>query len=175
MSNLKYCNELLETLNIMEKGLLTPLESISGKSLNYVFAENKMTIGQIAVHCGAWPEYFMTDKPSWEPVKWTCRFVDYPLTLDIVKGIISVGFNSIRNKLKLIDDQLLEIDEKGNKGPGYIICRLMLHTMVHSNQMAYLRQIIDPEWSDRGMFGKMAAAYIKLSYFTERDKNVFGF
>ena len=178
MNNRKHCEEIIEVVNKMEKGLLAPINSISEKNLNHVFAENKMTIGQIAVHCGAWAEYFMTNNPSWEPVKWTCKSVSYPLSLENVKMIIKNGFNAIRSKLNFINDDLLEIDEKGEKGKGYIICRLLLHAMTHGNQMAYLRQILEPELKESeisGMFGSMATAYIRLSYFTEIDKRVPGF
>lgn len=175
MNNRKFCEELIEVVNAMEKGLLTPLQKISVEQLNYVFADNKMTIGQIAVHCGAWAEYYMTDNPTWDPIKWTCKEVSYPLTLEIVRDVLIIGFGAMRVKINSIDDELLEIDEKGEKGKGYIICRLLLHSMTHANQMAYLRQILDPEWKDTNMFGLMATAYIRLSYHTENNKLIQGF
>ncbi len=65
--------ELLRALQVMERGLRAPLEGISEEHLNHVFAPHKMTIGQTAVHAGAWPRYFLSGEKPWEVVEWTCR------------------------------------------------------------------------------------------------------
>lgn len=176
VSSQKHCLELLETIKTMEKGLNAPLENISQEHLNYVFADHKMTIGQIAIHCTAWAEYFMAgeNKKPWELEKWTCRPCEYPLTLDFVYSVVKSGFDAIRKKLESINDDILEI-ENGKKGPGYIICRLQLHALAHSNQMAYLRQLLEPSWEFGSHFGDMATAYIQLGYSTDRDISVRGF
>ncbi|MHA2249507.1 MAG: hypothetical protein ACXAD7_04045 [Candidatus Kariarchaeaceae archaeon] len=176
MSTRKYCNELLEVINVIENGLRAPLENISQITLNHVFAPHKMTIGQLAVHCTAWGQYFMADEDNkpWEVEKWTCIPCEYPLTLQFVNQVMSNGFNAMRDKLNSIDDSKLDL-HNGERGPGYILCRLQLHALSHANQMAYLRQLLDPEWVWGGWFGDMASAYIKMSYHTDRDLQVPGF
>jgi len=170
-----HCDELLAVNDEMETGLRAPLENISQKDLNHIFAQHKMTIGQIAVHTMSWPRYFLSETPPWEKTKWTCRPCNYPLTLAFVNKVIDDGCAAMRDKLNTIHDGLLEIDEQGKRGPGYILCRLQLHTLVHANQMSYLRSLLDPEWTFKGHFGNMATAYIKMSYHTERDKKIGGF
>jgi len=177
MSSRTHCNEFLDLLSIMEDGFRSPLDGISQDHLNHVFAEHKMTIGQIAVHHAAWAEYFMApynEKP-WDVVKWTCRPCEYPLNMKFVNSVIDNGFMAIRNKLESINDELLEIDQEGNKGPGYIVYRLQMHAIAHSNQMSYLRQLLDPEWQFGSHFGDMATALIGLSYKTTRDLRIQGF
>ena len=177
MSSRTHCDELLSILSTMEAGFRSPLEGISQDHLNHVFAEHKMTIGQIAIHHTAWSQYFMAlpnDKP-WEVVPWTCRPCEYPLSLEFINSVMDDGFNALRDKLEHINDDLLEIDEEGNKGPGYIIYRLQMHAIAHSNQMSYLRQLLDPEWKFGTHFGDMATALIGLSYKTTRDLRIQGF
>ncbi|MHA2091265.1 MAG: hypothetical protein ACW98K_10430 [Candidatus Kariarchaeaceae archaeon] len=176
MSTRKFCDELLSILDTMEFGLRAPLENITEDHLNHVFASHKMTIGQIAIHCTAWAEYFMADdnnKP-WKVQQWTCRPCTYPLTFEFVDDTINRGFAAIRDKLLSIDDAGLEIID-GEKGPGYIIYRLQQHILAHSNQMAYLRQLLDSNWDFGTHFGDMASALIKLSYSTSRDHAIPGF
>jgi hypothetical protein len=177
-----HCDELLEVIDVMEAGLRAPLVDISGEHLNHSFAEHKMSIGQIAVHTMGWPQYFMADENNkpWErgssvPDFWTCMPCEYPLTPDFVSGVIEKGCQAMRDKLHSINDDLLEVTSDNEKGPGYILCRLQLHTMVHANQMSFLRQILDPGWRFGGHFGEMATAYIKISYHTSKDKSIGGF
>ncbi len=173
----KNCEELLELTYVMEAGLRAPLDGIREEHLNYSFASHKMTIGQIAVHCTGWAQYFMADddhKP-FELANWTARPMVYPLTLIDVNQAIDNGFAAVREILITQNDEILEITEDGNKGKGYIIYRLMIHALTHSNQMAYLRQLLDPEWEFGGHFGDMASAIISAKYSTERDSNVQGF
>lgn len=179
MSERKHCDELLQVIDVMERGLRAPLEGISQDHLNHVFAPNKMTIGQIAVHTMAYPRWFMSgfeggERP-WEKVKWTCRPCDYPLALAFVNETIDNGCAAMRAMLRRIDDAGLERTPAGEQGPGYILCRLQLHTMVHANQMSYLRQLLDPDWKFGGHFGAMATAYIRMSYHTEKDPRFGGF
>lgn len=176
-SNNKNCMELLILSKVMEKGLWAPLGGISEEHLNYSLAPHKMSIGQIAIHSTAWARYFLSpkdDKP-WEITKWTCRPVDYPLTLSKVKEIFNDGFKAIQDDLSSIDDDLLEVDVHGEKGHGYIIYRLLIHVIAHGNQMAYLRQGLDPEWKYGTHFGDMATAVIAMKYRTDRDLSIGGF
>lgn len=175
MSSRKHCDELLGIIDITEKGLRASLQGISEKQLNHVFAENKMTIGQIAVHTMAWPRYFLSEIPPWKETKWTCRPCVYPLTNSFVSDVIDDGCLAMRSFLSEANDELLEVDEHGNKGKGYILYRLQLHTMVHSNQMSYLRQLLDKDWSFGTHFGDMATAIISISYHTTKDLNIGGF
>jgi hypothetical protein len=151
----------------MERGLRAPLEGISQAHLNHVFAPNKMTIGQTAVHTMAWPRYFLSEEKPWEVVEWTCRPCEYPLATAFVSAVIDDGVDAIRETLERINDAGLEARPDGMKGPGYIICRVLLHTMVHANQMSYLRQLLGPDWKFGRHFGDMATAYIRVSYHTE--------
>ncbi len=167
------CKQLFDLSYVMERGLRSPLMGINDEQLNYTPADNKMSIGQLAIHCTGWASYFIADT-KWEVVPWTCVPVDYPLSLDEVNRIIDEGFDSIRNKLKSIDDDLLEV-EAGKRGKGYIIYRLLIHAMTHSNQMAYIRQIVEPEWDFGNHFGDMATALISMSYSTQRDEKIGGF
>ncbi|MHA2033252.1 MAG: hypothetical protein ACXACX_20325 [Candidatus Hodarchaeales archaeon] len=173
----KNCNELLELTYVMEIGLRAPLEGITENHLNHSFATHKMTIGQLAVHCTGWAQYFMADEGNkpFELAKWTAKPMSYPLSIDDVNTTIDDGFKAIRDILTTQNDDLLEITEDGKKGKGYIIYRLMVHALTHSNQMAYLRQLLDPEWEFGGHFGDMASAIIRTPYYTERDLNVQGF
>ncbi|MCE7737082.1 MAG: hypothetical protein GPJ54_19505 [Candidatus Heimdallarchaeota archaeon] len=173
----KNCEELLKLTYVMEAGLRAPLDGISEEHLNYSFASHKMTIGQIAVHCTGWAQYFMgddDDKP-FELAKWTAKPMKYPLILTDVSRAIDDGFAAVRKILTTQNDDILEITRDGKKGKGYIIYRLMIHALTHSNQMAYLRQLLDNEWEFGGHFGDMASAIIKTNYTTERDLNVQGF
>ncbi len=168
------CDELLQLTDTIEDGIKVTLEGITGEVLNFSPADNKMSIGQLAIHCYAWAQYFLADTKPWEPVKWTCMPVEYPLTVDMVMAVIDDGLKSIRSKLTEIDDDKLELVD-GKKGPGYIIYRLLIHSMVHSNQMAYIRQIKDKEWKFGSHFGDMATAIIGLKYHTDKDTSIFGF
>lgn len=168
------CNELLKLTDAIEPGFWAPLENISKEFLNHSFALHKMTIGQIALHCSAWASYFIAEEKPWEVQKWTCRPVEYPLTLDVVNQSIKEGFLAIKNKLNSIDDEILEIENK-EKGKGYIIYRLLIHFMAHGNQMAYLRQLLEPDWDFGSHFGDSASAIINTKYSTMRDIDVRGF
>ena len=175
--NNENCIELLELSKIMERGLWAPLEGISNEHLNFTIASHKMSIGQIAIHSTAWARYFLSAKDAkpWNIVKWTCKPVEYPLTLSIVNNIFDDGFKAIRDVLLSIDDNLLEIAEDGDKGHGYIIYRLLIHTIAHGNQMAYLRQGLDPDWEFGSHFGDMATAVIAMKYHTDKDLRIGGF
>lgn len=166
---------------IMEKGLRAPLEKISQDILNFSFNENKMTIGQLAIHCTAWAQYFLApdNAKPWlvgtGKERWTCKPMSYPLTLEMVNQEIEKGFEVIRNTLIHSDDDILEVRDGNKKGHGYIIYRLLIHVLTHSNQMAYLRQIKDPEWGFGSHFGDMATVIIKTKYATSRDLTIPGF
>ncbi len=96
--------------------------------------------------------------------------------MEFVSEVVADGMAAIGETLGRIDDAGLERRADGGKGPGYIICRLLLHTMVHANQMSYLRHLLDPEWEFGGHFGHMATAYIRVSYHTEPpERGVRGF
>lgn len=171
----KYCDAILEVIEVMDAGLRAPLAGITVEHLNHSFAAHKMTLGQIAVHTMSWPRYFMSATPPWEKTQWTCRPCSYPLTPEFVDTVIADGRAAMREKLLAIDDAGLEATPTGEKGPGYILCRLQLHTMVHANQMSYLRHVLCPDWRFGGHFGNMATAYIRLPYHTDRDKKIGGF
>lgn len=170
-----HCRELLQVIDSMENGLRASVEDISESHLNHQFSSHKMTIGQLAVHTMSWPRYFLSKTPPWEEMEWTCRPCEYPLTLRFVENVISDGVSAMRTFLNNADDKNLEIDEKGEKGKGYILYRLQLHTLVHANQIAYLRSMLDPSWEFGGNFGDMATAIISMKYGTSRDLNIGGF
>ncbi len=174
MSERANCDALLAIIPTFYNGLRAPLEGISEEHLNHVFAEHKMTIGQIAIHCTAWMTSHLSDPKPWEVVPWTCKEVSYPLSLAAVEDIIEQGFATMRDLLSSITDSQLE-EINGKKGPGYIASRLLHHILAHSNQMSYLRQILDPEWQFGGHFGDMASALIALPYSTTRDVQIKGF
>ena len=73
-----------------------------------------MTIGQLAIHCMAWAQYFLADKDNkpWEVTKWTCKPVEYPLSVATVLGIINDGLHAMRSKLEEIDESFRREDEK---------------------------------------------------------------
>jgi len=169
-----HATELHELSFVIERGLRAPLEGISEELLNFTPALNKMTIGQLALHCTGWAEYFLAEE-KWEAVKWTCVEAEYPLQLQNVKVQIERGFNSIRTVLETTTDEELEITSDGKKGHGYIIYRLLIHAMVHANQMAYIRQIKEPDWGFGSHFGDMATAVIATKYSTSRDLSIPGF
>lgn len=173
----KNCDELLELTYVMEAGLRSPLNGILEEHLNHSFASHKMTIGQIAVHCTGWAQYFMAEEDSkpFELAKWTAKPMEYPLTLRDVNQAIDEGFVAMRKILTTQNDDILEITRDGKKGKGYIIYRLMIHALTHSNQMAYLRQLLDPLWEFGGHFGDMASAIIRTKYYTARDLSIQGF
>ncbi len=170
----KNCEELTRLSEVIEDGLRAPLEGITPEILNYTPAENKMSIGQLALHCAGWAEYFLVEE-KWEPVRWTCVEVDYPLNIGSVNEQIQKGFGMIRQVLSSLSDPELEVTKDGKKGPGYIIYRLLIHAMVHANQMAYIRQIKDRGWSFGSNFGDMATAVINTGYRTSRDLDIPGF
>lgn len=176
-NNQKNCKELYDLSLTIEKGLRATLEGISEKNLNHSFAAHKMTIGQIAIHCTGWAQYFMAeeDNKPFDLAKWTAKPVEYPLSKITVEDTIHDGFAAMREILTNQNDDLIEITSVGKKGKGYIIYRLLIHSMVHSNQMAYLRQLLDPNWEFGGHFGDMASHLIRTEYSTERDLNVPGF
>jgi hypothetical protein len=134
-----------------------------------------MTIGQLVVHTMSWPRYFLSEIPPWELTKDTCRPCDYPLNTNFIDEVISDGFSAMAEYLKNTNDDLLEVDEKGQKGKGYILYRLQLHTLVHANQISYLRSLLDPDWDFGGHFGDMATALISLKYHTTKDLSIGGF
>lgn len=158
--------KLLKMIPTIKEGLLAPLDGISEENLNRQVGENKMSIGQLVIHCMAWAEYFMGEIKPDPIVPWTCKPVDYPLSLEYVHTMIDAGFGAIRRKLEIVDDESLEVTDKDEKGPGYIIYRLLVHAMVHSNQMAYLRQLFNPEWGFGSHFGNMANVFIASDYVT---------
>lgn len=168
-SNTSHCKELLKVLDLMEKGLYASVKNISEEHLNHSFADHKMTIGQLAVHTMSWPRYFLSETPPWEETKFTCRPCSYPLTLSFVKEVIADGVNAMKEHLHHTNDQLLEVDEQGVKGKGYILYRLQVHTLVHANQIGYLRSILDPSWEFGNAFGDMATALIGMDYHTSKN------
>lgn len=165
----KNCEEILKVIHVMETGLRASLKGISSDQLNHSFAPQKMTIGQMAVHTMSWPRYFLSDKPPWKETEWTCRPCEYPLTPEFVEEVIDDGCTAMREYLVKTDDRLLEIDEKGKKGKGYILYRLQLHILVHTNQIVYLRSILDPSWNYHGQWGDMATALIAMDYHTSKE------
>lgn len=167
--NTTHCKELLQVIEVMEKGLRASVADISEEHLNHQFAEHKMTIGQLAVHTMSWPRYFLSEVPPWEETKFTCRPCSYPLTLSFVEDVITDGVQAMKEHLLNTNDQLLEIDAHGEKGKGYILYRLQLHVLVHANQIAYLRSILDPVWEYGNQFGEMATALISMDYHTSKD------
>jgi len=169
-----HCNELYTLAAAIEKGFLKSLEEISQEHLNYSPAANKMSIGQLAVHCAGWAQYFLSEI-KWTPEMWTCVSVTYPLTVEQVLREIKKGFLAIYQTLSRLNDISLEISSDGRKGPGYIIYRLLIHAMVDANQMAYLRQIVEPEWNFGSAFGDMATAVIQTEYHTDPDIEIPGF
>lgn len=169
------CDDLLRILSVLEKGLRASIDGISEEDLNHSFARHKMTIGQLVVHTMSWPRYFLSDIPPWEITKGTCRPCSYPLTMDFISGVISDGFSAMHDHLINTNDSLLEIDNEGKKGKGYILYRLQLHTLVHSNQISYLRSLLDPDWDFGSQFGDMATALISLKYYTTKDLSIGGF
>jgi len=175
MNKRKYCEELLHAVDVMEKNLKIQLQGISQEHLNHSFADHKMTIGQMAVHAMAWPRYFLSEEPPWEQTKWTCRPCEYPLTVKFVNEVVADGSQAMREKLNSIDDSLLEVDEEGKKGPGYILYRLQVHSIVHAMQIGYLRHLLESDWKLGGQFGDMANALIGMSYHTTPDLKSKGF
>jgi hypothetical protein len=171
----KNCEAFLKVIPIMEKGLRASIEGISEDVLNLNFASHKMTIGQLAVHSMSWPRYFLAEEPPWELTKDTCRPCTYPLTSQFVDEVISDGILAMTAFLQTTNDTLLEIDEKGEKGKGYILYRLQLHTLVHANQISYLRSMKDPSWDFGEYFGYMATALIGFDYHTTKDLAIPGF
>lgn len=169
--NTANCKELLQVIEVMEKGLSAAVTDISEEHLNHRFAPHKMTIGQLAVHTMSWPRYFLSETPPWKETKFTCRPCSYPLTLAFVEEVIADGISAMKEFLKSTNDRLLEIDEHGKKGKGYILYRLQLHTLVHANQIAYLRSILDPSWEFGNAFGDMATAIIAMKYDTSKELN----
>ena len=170
-----HCEALLNIIPVMETGLRASIANISEDLLNFNFASHKMTIGQLVVHTMSWPIYFLSEQPPWELTKDTCRPCTYPLTVEFVENVISDGINAMVGFLKETNDELLEIDKKGEKGKGYILYRLQLHTLVHANQISYLRSLKDPIWDFGEHFGDMATALIALNYHTTKDLNIKGF
>ena len=175
MSQRKYCDALLNVIPIMMSGLKASIHDISEEHLNHQFAPHKMTIGQLVIHSMSWPRYFLSATPPWELTENTCRPCIYPLTMEFVEEVIEDGSTAMREFLLTSNDELLEIDEHSEKGKGYILYRLQLHTLVHSNQIAYLRSMLDPTWEFGSQFGEMATALISLPYHTGKDLNVPGF
>lgn len=170
-----HCQALLDVIPVMEKGLRASIEDISEDLLNHNFADHKMTIGQLVVHTMSWPRYFLSENPPWKLAKDTCRPCTYPLTLAFVDEVISDGINAMTEFLQDTNDELLEVDRNGEKGKGYILYRLQLHTLVHANQISYLRSLKDPQWDYGSYFGDMATALIGLDYSTTKDLGVRGF
>jgi hypothetical protein len=171
----KNCKELLKVIPVMEAGLRGAIKDISEELLNFSFASHKMTIGQLVVHTMSWPKYFLSEDTPWELTKDTCRPCKYPLTIKFMDEVISDGINAMVEYLQDANDELLEIDKKGEKGKGYILYRLQLHTLVHANQISYLRSLKDPSWDYGSYFGDMATALIALDYSTTKDLNIRGF
>jgi len=170
-----HCQALLKVIPVMEKGLRASIEGISEELLNHNFADHKMTIGQLVVHTMSWPRYFISVDPPWELVKDTCRPCTYPLTLEFIDEVIAEGIKAMTELLQKTNDELLEIDQNGEKGKGYILYRLQLHTLVHANQISYLRSLMESDWDYGSYFGDMATALIGLDYSTSKDLSVRGF
>ncbi len=177
MSQRNHCDELLAILPVMEAGLREPLEGISQDHLNHRFAPHKMTIGELAVHCTAWPVYFLSAEPPWAKVRWTCRPCPDPLTMAFVDQAIDEGFAAMRETLQRASDEDLDKRSDQERGLGYLICRLQLHFIWHVGQMSYLRHMLDEAWasSGRGHFGRMATAYIGVSYHAGDPQRLRGF
>jgi len=97
------------------------------------------------------------------------------LKIDFVQEVISDGIQAMTEFLQKANDELLEVDQNGEKGKGYILCRLQLHTLVHANQISYLRSMKEPDWDYGSYFGDMATALIGLDYSTSKDLNIQGF
>jgi len=170
-----HCDAILKVIPVMEKGLRASIEGIPEELLNHNFADHKMTIGQLVVHTMSWPRYFLSKEPPWELAEDTCRPCTYPLKIDFVQEVISDGIQAMTEFLQKTNDALLEVDQNGDKGKGYILYRLQLHTLVHSNQISYLRSLMEPDWDYGSYFGDMATALIGLDYSTTKDLNVRGF
>lgn len=170
-----HCESLLNVIPAMERGMRASIENISENLLNHSFADHKMTIGQLVVHSMSWPRYFLSEDPPWELTKDTCRPCVYPLSLEFINEVITDGISAMTEYLQRTNDELLEIDRNGEKGKGYILYRLQLHTLVHANQISYLRSMMDPEWEYGSYFGDMATALIGLDYSTTKDLNISGF
>lgn len=163
------CNALLKVIDVTARGLRNSLNGISQEDLNHVFAPHKMTIGQMAVHTMSWPRYFLSETPPWKKTKWTCRPCKYPLTPAFVDEVIEDGYAAMKDHLNDTNDALLEVDNSGKKGKGYILYRLQLHILVHANQIVYLRSVLDPSWEFHGKWGDMATALIDLNYHTSKE------
>lgn len=170
-----HCDSILKVIPVMERGLRASIDSISQDLLNHKFADHKMTIGQLVVHTMSWPRYFLSENPPWELTKDTCRPCLYPLTLAFIDEVITDGISAMTEYLQKTNDELLEIDLNGEKGKGYILYRLQLHTLVHANQISYLRSMMDPDWDYGGYFGDMATALIGFDYSTTKDLRIKGF
>ena len=171
----KHCDSLLKVIPFMEKGLKASIEGIPEDLLNHRFADHKMTIGQLVVHSMSWPRYFLSEEPPWELTEDTCRPCVYPLTIAFVNEVISDGISAMTEFLQKTNDDLLEIDQNGEKGKGYILYRLHLHTLVHANQISYLRSMMESDWEYGSYFGDMATALIGLDYSTSKDLKIKGF
>lgn len=170
-----HCDSLLNVIPIMESGLRASINNISEDLLNHCFADHKMTIGQLVVHSMSWPRYFLSDDPPWELTIDTCRPCVYPLTIEFMDKVITDGISAMTEYLQKTNDELLEIDKNGEKGKGYILYRLQLHTLVHANQISYLRSMLEPDWDYGSYFGDMATALIGLDYSTTKDLSIKGF
>lgn len=170
-----HCESIQNVIPVLERGLRASIEGMSEDLLNHKFADHKMTIGQLVVHTMSWPRYFLSQNPPWELTEDTCRPCDYPLTPAFVNDVITDGIKAMMEYLQQTNDDLLEIDENGEKGKGYILYRLQLHTLVHANQISYLRSMMEPDWDFGGYFGEMATALIELDYSTAKDLNIKGF
>lgn len=173
----KHGFELQKLTTSIEKSFRAAIEGVTELQLNHVFAPHKMTIGQLAIHCTAWASYFLApeDNKPWKVEKWTCKPISYPITTKELNTTIDEGFQSIRDVINETSDAELEIQKNGSKGHGYIIYRLLIHAMVHANQIAYLRQLLDENWDYASHFGNAASAIIATDYITTRDLTVQGF
>lgn len=166
------CDAVLATLERMIPPFCSVLDDLDGETLNRQPADHKMSIGQMALHSFCYMNYYMTghDELPWQKVKWTCAPADYPLTRAAIDAQIQAGADRMRRRLREADDRTLEGAWPMPGGKviklGYICCRLLHHLLAHGMQMAYLRQIYQPEWSHGGNFGKMATALIEMPYHT---------
>jgi hypothetical protein len=168
------CDQILKIIPIFRNAIKAPLEEINSEILNKQLAKHKMSIGQLAIHCTAWMTYFLSDQKPWKVEPWTCKPVRYPLSLTDVLQTIDEGFKTMTSLLQKINDKELEI-RNNEKGPGYIILRLLHHINAHSNQMSYLRQLEDKEWDFGSHFGDIVTALIVIPYYTTRDMKIGGF
>ena len=167
------CRALGAVLPVIEQGLQASVANLRQDMLNHVFVSHKMTIGQLAVHTGSWPRYFLSDTPPWQPAPHTCRPCTYPITPAFVTTVITDGFEAMSTFLVTNKDEMLDKELSNGWPAGYTIYRLLLHTLVHANQIAMLRGMLEPSWNFGNNWDAMASALIGMPYHTSaRGKGI---